>query len=232
MTIKLNLAFALAAVLAASPLLPGTAAEEKAKDAAAEEAASNEPTPAQLKARKAKKPSYTKFAEAKAVAERCNLPLFVAILPDGDPAVAELKQKVINHKAFLKDFAQKNCVVAFMKVKADGKDKKKIDTRGLKETDLKFLENFAVSEHDISEAKARGDDEPKYTDRKNFPVLVCVDAQCQKELFRIKKYDKEGGFGVWLSQVVDSFRSANIEPVVSPAVTKIIENPDDPKKWK
>ncbi len=232
MTIKLNLAFALAAVLAASPLLPGTAAEEKAKDAAAEEAASNEPTPAQLKARKQKKPSYTKFAEAKAVAERCNLPLFVAILPDGDASVAELKQKVINHKAFMKDFAQKNCVVAFMKVKSDSKDKKKIDTRGLKEPDLKFLENFAVSAHDIAEAKARNDDEPKYTDRRNFPVLICVDAQCQKELFRIKKYDKEGGFGVWLSQVVDSFRAANIEPVVSPLVTKIIENPDDPKKWK
>ena len=33
-------------------------------------------------------------------------------------------------------------------------------------------------------------------------------------------------------QVVDMFRSAGIEPVLSPRVTKIVENTDDPKKWK
>ena len=37
---------------------------------------------------------------------------------------------------------------------------------------------------------------------------------------------------MWLSQVVDNFRTAGIEPMISPLVNKIIENPDDPKKWK
>ena len=223
MTIKLNLAFALAAVLAASPLLPGTAAEEKAKDAAAEEAASNEPTPAQLKARKAKKPFYSKFSEAKTVAENCNQPLFVAVLPDeSNPVLNELKQKVLKNKVFLKDFAQKNCVVAFMRVKIDSRDKKKIDLRGLKEPELKFLEKFAVAK----------EDDTRYTDLRSYPVMVCMDAKCKNNLFRIKKYDKEGGFGVWLCEVVGFFRTTSVEPVVSPAVTKIIENPTEPKKWK
>ena len=215
---KLNLVFALAAVLAASPLLPVAAAEEK-KDAAAAETAG--PTPEQLKARKAKKPSYTKFAEAQAVAEKCGQPLIVALLPEGRPDVQFLKQKIFLRKEFQKDFAKANCVLA-----------KKIDTRGMKEPELKFLENFAVSEKAVAQAKQQNKDEPKFTDMKCYPAVICVDATGQKELFRLADYDKEGGFGVWLSQVVDSFRSAGIEPTVSPLVNKIIENPDDPKKWK
>ena len=58
---KLNLVFALAAVLAASPLLPVAAAEEK-KDAAAAEAAG--PTPEQLKALPAEQlPALDAFME-------------------------------------------------------------------------------------------------------------------------------------------------------------------------
>ncbi len=226
---KLNLVFALAAVLAASPLLPVAAAEEK-KDAEAAETAG--PTPEQLKARKAKKPSYTKFAEAQAVAEKCGQPLIVALLPEGRPDVQFLKQKIFLRKEFQKDFAKANCVLAFVKIKQDGKDAKKIDTRGMKEPELKFLENFAVSEKAVAQAKQQNKDEPKFTDMKCYPAVICVDATGQKELFRLADYDKEGGFGVWLSQVVDSFRSAGIEPTVSPLVNKIIENPDDPKKWK
>ena len=226
---KLNLVFALAAVLAASPLLPVAAAEEK-KDTAAAEAAG--PTPEQLKARKAKKPSYTKLVEAQAVAEKCAQPLLVALFPEGRPDVQFLKQKIINRKEFSKDFAKANCVLAFMKIKPDNKDAKKIETRGLKEPELKFLENFAVSEKAIAQAKQQNKDEPKFTDMACYPAVICVDATGQKELFRLAAYDKEGGFGVWLSQVVDSFRAAGIEPTISPLVNKIIENPDDPKKWK
>ncbi len=225
---KMNLVFALAAVLAVAPLMTATAAE-KEKDAAAEEAG---PTPAQLKMRKTKRPSYTKFALAKEVAEKSGLPLFVAILPDGNPNVAFLKQKVINHKAFMKDFAAKNCVICFVRVKPDGKDPKKIETRSLKEPELKFLENFVVNDRILAKAKQAKQDEPTFKDLKLYPALIAVDSQCQKELFRLASYDKEGGFGVWLSQVVDSFRTAGIEPEISETVNKIIENPDDPKKWK
>ena len=135
-------------------------------------------------------------------------------------------------KEFSKDFAKANCVLAFMKIKPDNRDAKKIETRGLKEPELKFLENFAVSEKAIAQAKQQKKDEPKFTDMACYPAVICVDATGQKELFRLAAYDKEGGFGVWLSQVVDSFRAAGIEPTISPLVNKIIENPDDPKKWK
>ena len=229
-TMKTNLVFALAAVLALSPLMPVSAADKEKKDDAAE--ATDQPTPEQLKARKAKKPSYTKFVEAKTVAEKAGLPLIVALLPDGNPAVQFLKQKVINRKEFLKDFAAQNCVLCFVKIKPDAKNPKQIETRGMKEPDLKFLENFVVNEHMKKRAEQQKKDEPKYTDLASYPAVIVVDSQCQKELFRFAAYDKEGGFGVWLSQVVDSFRTAGIEPRISPLVNKIIENPDDPKKWK
>ena len=231
-TMKTNLVFALAAVLALSPLMPVSAADKEKKEDAAAAEATDQPTPEQLKARKAKKPSYTKLVEAKTVAEKTGLPLIVALLPDGNPAVQFLKQKVINRKEFLKDFAAQNCVLCFVKIKPDPKAPKKIETRGMKEPELKFLENFVVNEHMIKRAEQQKKDEPKYTDLAVYPAVICLDSQCQKEIFRFAAYDKEGGFGVWLSQVVDSFRTAGIEPKISPLVNKIIENPDDPKKWK
>ena len=45
-------------------------------------------------------------------------------------------------------------------------------------------------------------------------------------------YDKDGGFGVWLTTVVDMLRTAQVEPEVSKAIEKILENPTEPKKWK
>ena len=225
---KMNLVFALAAVLAVSPLTAAPATD-KEKAVAAEQAG---PTPEQLKARKAKKPSYTKYAEAKLIAEKCGLPLVVAALPEGHPGAQFLKQKVINRKEFLKDFAARNCVLAFLKIRPDGKDHTKIDTRGMKEPELKFLENFVVTDRDVAQAKQQKRPEPTYKNLNLYPAVIVVDSLGQKELFRLTSYDREGGFGVWLSQVVDSFRSAGIEPTISPLVNKIIENPDDPKKWK
>lgn len=227
---KMNLVFALAAVLAAAPMAPLSAADEKAKDEAAETPAG--PTPEQLKARKSKKPSYAKYAEARAVAEKAGQPLVVAIFPDGHPGAKFLKQKVMNKATFMKDFAQKNCVIAFMRVKPDNKDVKKIDTRSLKEPDIKFLENFAVSKHDIARAKQQNKSEPTYKDWNIYPSVIVVDVAADKELFRFPKYDPEGGYGVWLSQVVDLFRATGIEPSISAAVQKIVDNPDDRKLWK
>lgn len=266
-TMKINLMFALAAVLAAAPLVSVSAAKASAKAAAKEEAkeeakasdketakgkekasakaeakeekkdeaadTSAGPTPAQLKARKAKKPSYTKYFEAKTVAEKCGQPLIVALLPEGNPAVQFLKQKVMNRKEFLKDFALKNCVLLYFKIKIDSKDPKKIDTKQLKDSEVRFLENYAVSEKQIQQAKANSKPEPTYKDSNCYPAVICVDSTGQKELFRLGSYDREGGFGVWLSTVVDNFKSAGFEDLnISPLVNKILENPDDPKKWK
>lgn len=225
---KIHLAFALAAVLAASPFVAVEAAE-KAEKAAAEQAG---PTPEQLKARKLvkAKPVYTKFETAKELAEKSGFPLLVAVLPDS-PAAAFLKQKVLNRKEFVKEFVARNCVLVFLKVKADSRNPKKIDVKPLKEGETKFLENYAVSEKAIALAKQQNKDEPKFSDMSCYPAVICVDSMCQKELFRLASYDKEGGFGVWLSQVVDSFKSAGIEPEVSALVQKVLDNPDD-RKWK
>jgi len=103
----------------------------------------------------------------------------------------------------------------------------------MKQHVLKFLENFVVNDHMLARAKQqKAKEDPTYRDLNVYPAVIVVDSQCQKELFRFAPYDKEGGFGVWLSQVVDNFRTAGIEPTISPLVNKIIENPDDPKKWK
>lgn len=227
---KINLVFALAAVLAAAPIVAAPAADKDKKDEAAAESAG--PTPEQLKMRKIVKgkPVYTKFDVAKSLAEKSGLPLFVAVLPD-TPAVAFLKQKVLGRKEFVKEFAAQNCVVLLLKVKADSKNPKKIDVKPLKEAEAKFLENFAVSERAIQQAKSQNKDEPKFTDMNMYPCLICLDSLGQKELFRLGSYDREGGFGVWLSTVVDSFKTAGIEPTLSPLVQKIVDNPDD-KKWK
>lgn len=232
---KINLVFALAAVLATASLVAAPDAKEPAKDAAKGEAAAEQtgPTPAQLKARKMKKPSYTKYTEAKAMAEKCGQPMIVAIFPDGNPTVQFLKQKVMSRKEFLKDFALKNCVLLYFKVKIDSKDPKHIETKQMKDSEVKFLENYAVSDRLVQQAKQANKPEPTYKDASCYPAVICVDSSCQKELFRLGHYDREGGFGVWLSTVVDSFKSAGVEDLnLSPIVNKIIENPDDPKKWR
>ena len=225
---KLNLMAALTAVLAFSPLMAAPATD-KGKDAPA--ADSSEVTPEQLKFRKLvkTKPSYTKYVDAKNLAEKSGFPLIVVVLPD-TPNVAFLK-KVLTRKEFVKEFVSQNCVLVFMKVKLDSKNPKKIDVKPLKEVELKFLENHVVSDRAIHQAKQQNKEEPKFSDTSCYPLIICMDSAGQKELFRMGAYDKEGGFGVWLSTVVDSFKSAGIEPVISPLVQKIIDNPDD-KKWK
>lgn len=229
---KMNLVFALAAVLAAAPLAAAPAADkEKAKDEAAEQAG---PTPEQIKARKAKKPAgYTKFAEAKAVAEKCGQPMLVAIMPDRNAYMATVKVKILNNKAF-KEFTQKNCVVLFMTLKLDGKDPKKIETRQMKEPEVKFLENFGVTARMISQAKQYNKPEPKFTDVSCYPAILFVDSAAQKELFRVNlsTFNKDSTIGEWLTAVVDEFRSKIAEPELSPQLNKILENPDDPKKWR
>ena len=228
---KMNLVFALAAVLAAAPLCAAPEAKDKAKDEAAEQAG---PTPEQLKARKAKKPAgYTKFAEAKAVAEKCGQPMLVAIMPDRNAYMATVKVKILNNKAF-KEFTQKNCVVLFMTLKLDGKDPKKIETRQMKEPEVKFLENFGVTKRMIDLAKQYNKTEPKFTDVSCYPAILFVDSAAQKELFRVNlsTFNKDSTIGEWLTAVVDEFRSKIAEPELSPQLNKILENPDDPKKWR
>ena len=123
MKVTINVALALAAAMAFLPTAL-TAAPEKApaKEKAAAEASADEgPTPAQLKARKAKDPrGYRKADVALKVAEAANQPILMFILIDQTPAnpVSEfLEKKVLTNKLF-KELAKENVVLLKLKLKA------------------------------------------------------------------------------------------------------------------
>ena len=231
----------------------------KAKDAAAPAKAAvpaKEPLPpvpdeaAVAKALKTKKPFYAKFAEAKDMAWKCQQPLVVAFLPAGDQASQMLEAKALKHKVFAKDFVSANCVLLLWRLKPgkaeippqQGRGRRNmpppkpttIDARPLKPQEVQFLTAFAISPDARAWAK-RGNGDVKFTDMVNYPAVICVDPACRKLLFRCPKFDAsvgQVGFGAWMSQIVDLFRSAKRDPVISPALQKIVDNPSEPKKWK
>jgi hypothetical protein len=135
-------------------------------------------------------------------------------------------------KPFKDDFAKKNLVLLKLKAKRDGKNPKKINLRQMKEPERKIFENFGLDEKAVARAKRDNKDEPKFDDSSNYPAVVAISPDGTRMLFRMPSYDHEGGFGVWLTTVVDMLRTAQVEPEVSKAIEKILENPTEPKKWK
>ena len=206
------------------------------------------------KALKAKKPVYTKFAEAKEAAWNCQQPLLVALLVGDDETSKKLEAKALRQRAFAKDFVPANCVLLVWRLKpgkpevpqAQGRGRRRgpppkpttIESRSLKPLEVEFLTKFAVSALAISNAKRRGVAEPKYSSISCYPTVVCVDPACAKLYFRDPKYDASlsnpnVSFGSWFAEMVNMFRSkTGREPVVTPAIQKIVENPTEPKKWK
>ena len=252
MKMKLGMCLALAASFAAAPVGSAWAADAKgAKDAkeekvskdakGAKEAKADEektgPSEAEMaKARKGKKPVYMKSAEALKAAEMCGQPLVAFLLiednPRGYPISQILEKKLMSMKPFKDDFAKKNLVVLKLKAKRDGKDPKKINMRQMKEPDRKMYENFGIDDNAVARAKRDGRDEPKFDDASNYPAVVVISPDGTRKLFRMPSYDKDGGFGVWLTTVVDMLRTAQFDPEVSKSIEKILENPTEPKKWK
>ena len=216
---------------------PAKEAPAKEKEKPAEEAAADEgPTPAQLKARKAKKPMYMKAAEALKVAEAANQPIMLVFLVDRDPVSDFLRQKVLTNKLFRDELAKQNFVLLTVKIKPEqpkGRERpKKVDLKGMKETELKLIQNFGLDEKAAKQAAAQGQPERTYMDLVNYPAVIGLSADGTKHLFRMGRYDKDGGMGVWISTVADTLRSAGFEPVISPKIQKVLDNPDDPRKWK
>ena len=240
MKVTINVALALAAAMAFLPTALTTAPEKApAKEKAAAEASADEgPTPAQLKARKAKDPrGYRKADVALKVAEAANQPILMFILIDQTPAnpVSEfLEKKVLTNKLF-KELAKENVVLLKLKLKAEqvrGKEKpKKIDIKGLKAAEVKLIQNFGLDEKANKQAMANGQPERTYMDLSNYPAVIGLSPDGAKHLFRMGRYDKDGGMGVWISTVADTLRSAGFEPVVTPLIQQVLDNPDD-KKWK
>lgn len=262
MKMKFGLCLALAASFAAAPLGDAWAADAKgakeAKEAAkdtkeaketkdakeakgAKEAKEDEektgPSEAEMaKARKLKKAFYMKSAEALKAAEMCGQPLVAFLLIEDTnpkfPISQIIEKKLMSMKPFKDDFAKKNLVLLKLKAKRDGKNPKKINLRQMKEPDRKMYENFGLDEKAVARAKRDNKDEPKFDDSSNYPAVVVISPDGTRMLFRMPSYDQEGGFGVWLTTVVDMLRTAQIEPEVSKAIEKILENPTEPKKWK
>ncbi len=259
---KFSCAVAVAALLACAPLVSAAAPDAKkdgrpakvpeAKPAKAPEAPAREkPSEAAVaKALKAKKPMYTKFADAKEAAWNCQQPLLVALLAGDEENSKKLEAKTLRHKAFIKDFAPPNCVVLVWRLKSSKPEVPQtrgrrrgpppkptaIETRSLKPQETEFLLKFAVSAQAI--AKRRGGAAPKFSDIACYPTVLCLDPECRKLYFRDPKYDTSfnnpnASFGVWFSELVDMFRGkTGREPVITPAIQKIVDNPTEPKKWK
>ena len=253
MKMKLGLCLALAASFAAVPLGDAWAADAKgakeAKEAAkdakeakgAKDAKEDEertgPSEAEMaKARKLKKAVYMKSAEALKAAEMCGQPLVAFLLIEDTnpklPISQIIEKKLMSMKPFKDDFAKKNLVLLKLKAKRDGKNPKKINLRQMKEPERKIFENFGLDEKAVARAKRDNKDEPKFDDSSNYPAVVAISPDGTRMLFRMPSYDHEGGFGVWLTTVVDMLRTAQVEPEVSKAIEKILENPTEPKKWK
>jgi len=250
MKIQLGLCLALAATFAAAPLGAAWAADAKgaketkedvkeakgAKDAKEDEEKTGPSEAEMAKARKIKKPIYIKPAEALKAAEMCGQPLVVFFLIEDInpkfPISKFIEQKLMGMKQFKDDFAKKNLVLLKLKAKRDGKNPKKINLRQMKEPERKLFENFGLDEKAVARAKRDNKDEPKFDDSSNYPAVVVISPDGTRMLFRMPSYDKDGGFGVWLTTVVDMLRTAQVEPEVSKAIEKILENPTEPKKWK
>ena len=242
MKMKLGLCLALAASFAAAPLGDAWAADAKgakeAKEAAkdAKEAKGAKDAKEDEERTGPSEAEMAKAAEALKAAEMCGQPLVAFLLIEDTnpklPISQIIEKKLMSMKPFKDDFAKKNLVLLKLKAKRDGKNPKKINLRQMKEPERKIFENFGLDEKAVARAKRDNKDEPKFDDSSNYPAVVVISPDGTRMLFRMPSYDHEGGFGVWLTTVVDMLRTAQVEPEVSKAIEKILENPTEPKKWK
>lgn len=236
-SMKFNLMFTFAALLACAPV-SATFAAEKADKAADKEAAAEKTGPSEAEIAKAKKilkmnggKFYRKFPVAKDLAEKSNLPIVALMYAEGDQTVSGILKKMVFMRKEFKEYASQNCVLVEIPFKT--KDGKTIDTKPIKDPNIvRFLENFGLDERAAKQAVAQGKPEPKALDLKNYPAVVCVDPLCQKALFRASSVDRnllkenpKAVFGVWLSSFDGFFRSAGFEPAVSAAIQKILDDP-------
>jgi len=214
---KLKLMMALAAALALAPAHMTYAADEPAP----------EKEKAKPKKKVAKKPMYTKFSEAMKVAEAIEEPVLVLMCFDQDKLGVTLEKELFKWPQFAKDYAKSNLILLKMKLKPT-KDGKKVDLKASfkTENEKRFLENNGIDEKAAAQAKQKGETLAA-VDAKNYPAIVCVkgNEENQELLFRMDRYDKDGGPGVWLTSLDALLRTKEIEPVVSKVVQKILDDP-------
>lgn len=182
---------------------------------------------AKPKKKMAKKPFYTKYAEAMKVAAANEEPVLVLMCFE-DNLSKMLEKDLLKNPQFAKDYAKSNLVLLKMRLKKD-KTGKKVDVRASfkSENEKRFLENHGLNEKRAAQLEKLKGEKLTALDASNYPALVCVtgDAENQELLFRMDSYDRDGGFGVWLSSLDALLRTKEIEPVVSAAVQKILDDP-------
>ena len=185
------------------------------------------------------------------MAWKCQQPMIVALLPMGNPGSQALEAKALKERNFLKDFVPRNCVLLLWRLKPGKAEApepgarrrggpppqaKSIDVRPIKADEAKFLTAFAVSPEAKAAAARNGGAAPKFSEMRHYPAVICVDASASQLLFRAPAFkiekDIRASFGTWISQIVDLMKSKGVEPELSPSLTKICDNPTEPKKWK
>ena len=219
MKMKLGLCLALAAAFAAAPLGSAWAADAKgAKDAKETKETKEEKDAKGAKEAKADEEKTGPTEAEMAKARKLKRPFYMkpvealkAAEACGQPLVIFFLIEDVNPKFPVSQFIEKK----LMSMKP-------------------FKDDFAKKNLVLLKLKAKRDgrDEPKFDGSSNYPAVVVVDPTGTRKLFRMPNYDKDGGFGVWLTTVVDMLRTAQVEPEVSKAIEKILENPTEPKKWK
>ncbi len=225
---KLKLMMMIVAALVIAPV-----SETFAADAAAAETAKPK------KKIKKQPKAYTKFDQAMKVAANNEEPVLALLYIDDNSNKAskqindELRKSLFAWKPFVRDYANKNLVLLEMKAKPK-KDGKLIDPKSIKtENERRFFENHGLDPQAALSAKRDGKTlDP--LDLKNYPAIVCVkgDAENQELLFRMDKYDRDGGPGVWLSTLDALLRTKGIEPEVSADIQKILDDPTSVAKKK
>lgn len=225
---KLNLMMVLAAALVLAPAYTTFAADEPAA----------EKVKAKPKKKMAKKPLYTKFAEAMAVAENNDEPVLVLFAVDnagGKKSPAEkksdaskiLEKELFRTPQFAQDYAKSNLVLLKMKLKTD-KQGEAIDGKSSLKTaeERRFVDTHGLNPEAAKKAK-QNNKKLKPLDIDNYPAVICIKGNLDKQevLFRLPPYRSDDGFGPWLAALDGLLRGKKIEPVVSPKVQKILDDP-------
>lgn len=222
---KFRLIMALTAALVIAPATTTFAADEPAAEKA------------KPKKKMPKKPLYMKFAEAMAVAENNDEPVLVLLTIDnggGKKSPAEkkseaskiLERELFKTPFFAQDYAKSNLVLLKMKLKTDKQGV--IDGKASLKTaeERRFIDNFGLNPEAAKRAQ-RDNKKLKPLDLDNYPQIFCFKGNVDKQtlLFRLPTYRQADGFGPWLSSLDDLLRAKKIEPVVSPKVQKILDDP-------
>ena len=173
MTVAVVVAMTAGTLFADAPAAPAAKDAKDAKDAKAEEA-----PPVKKGKPKPKKAMYTKLRAAKEAAADWEQPILAFICKQNDEDSTNLKRKVMNRKE-LKTFFTTNCVVMFVEIPTDRKNK--MDLTKLGKDEAKLYDDAKTAIHGIE-----------------LPASIVLDEKGTPK-GQVGKYVIDVGVGTWLS---------------------------------